>query len=258
MQAVPYATVSGIRLFTHDAVGSTNAEALALARAGLREPAWIIADQQTEGRGRRGRSWASPPGNLYASLLLIDPCTAEVAPQLSFVAGLAVHDAVSVLAPQLTDRLLLKWPNDLLLDHRKLAGILVEGERLADGLFAAVVGIGLNCRSHPQALPSPTTDLAVAGVPVAPRDLLEFLGCSLGQRLSQWDRGRAFADIRGSWLQRTWRVGEPITVRSPEEVSGCFAGLDPHGRLMLKTHDSDTLVVSAGDVSLAPQPAEAL
>src|SRR5690606_17114565 len=106
--------LAGVRTREYETLGSTNAEALALARAGERGPLWVTARSQSAGRGRRGAAWVSPPGNLYASLLLADAPPAR-APQLSFVAALAVHDAVAQVAPDMAPRLRLKWPNDLLL-----------------------------------------------------------------------------------------------------------------------------------------------
>ena len=111
-----------------DTVDSTNAEALRRACAGTRGPLWVVAAAQSAGRGRRGRAWTSPPGNLYASLLLVDPAPAAVAPQLAFVAGIAVRDAcIARRRPGLADALALKWPNDLLCRGAKIAGILIEG-----------------------------------------------------------------------------------------------------------------------------------
>src|SRR6266566_10111148 len=109
-----------------DLVDSTNAQALRLARAGERGPHWIVAKEQSAGRGRRGRAWISPGGNLYATLMLTDPAPATAAPQLGFVASLALHDAAVATAPALASRLALKWPNDLLCAGRKIAGILIE------------------------------------------------------------------------------------------------------------------------------------
>src|SRR6266481_4556190 len=123
-----------------DFVDSTNAQALRLARAGERGPLWIVAKTQTAGRGRRGRTWVSEPGNLYASLLLTDPAPPERFPELSFVAALALHDAIGGRTPGLASRLVLKWPNDLLIDRNKFAGILVEGEGVA-----VAIGVGVNC-----------------------------------------------------------------------------------------------------------------
>src|SRR5258708_39940625 len=124
-----------------DTVDSTNAEALRRARAGERGPLWIVARQQSAGRGRRGRAWVSPPGNLHATLLLTDPAPAAAAPQLGFVAGLALVDAAAAAAPLLASRLALKWPNDLLCGARKIAGILIEGE---GSPLTVAVGIGVN------------------------------------------------------------------------------------------------------------------
>src|SRR5262249_32383687 len=123
MIALPAAP--GARLISLDEVGSTNAEAFARARAGERGPLWITARRQTAGRGRRGRGWVSERGNLYASLLLTDPAPPQRAAELSLVAALALHDALAERANVLGPRLKLKWPNDLLCDGAKLAGILV-------------------------------------------------------------------------------------------------------------------------------------
>src|SRR6202047_5133871 len=144
----PRAAAAGVRLVAHHEIDSTNAEALRLMRQGERGPLWIAAERQSAGRGRRGRSWISVPGNLHASLLLTDPGPAEHWPQLSFVAALAVHDAVVEVAPDVRPMLELKWPNDLLLAGAKFAGILIEGEgREEEG--AVAVGIGVNCTAHP-------------------------------------------------------------------------------------------------------------
>src|SRR5262249_16691285 len=126
MELAPGAAAAGVGLIACETVGSTNSEALAYARAGERGPLWITARAQTAGRGRRGRSWVSEPGTLFATLLLTDPAQPERAAQLSFVAALALHDAITTVAPTLAPRLALKWPNDVLCDGAKLAGILIE------------------------------------------------------------------------------------------------------------------------------------
>ena len=128
MHLHPDADAAGVRLIAHDTLGSTNAEALARARAGERGPLWITAARQTAGRGRRGNVWTSEPGNLYASLLLTDAAPPAHLPELASWSALAVLDAVARAAPPLAPALKLKWPNDLLLDGAKLAGILIEAE----------------------------------------------------------------------------------------------------------------------------------
>ena len=134
-------------------------------RLGERGPLWVTAAEQTAGRGRRGRPFVSERGNLYASLLLTDPSPADRAAELSFVAALALHDAVCELAATLASRIRFKWPNDLICDGAKFAGILVEGEGASGRPLAAVVGIGVNCAHHPAGMAYPAPDLA-AGIPV--------------------------------------------------------------------------------------------
>jgi len=133
MQLDPTAIEAGVRLETLAAIGSTNAEAHLRAQHGERGPLWITATAQSAGRGRLGRTWISPPGNLYASLLLSDPSPFEHAPQLAFVAALALRDAIVAEAAALAPQLAFKWPNDLLLAGDKCAGILIEGEAACDG-----------------------------------------------------------------------------------------------------------------------------
>jgi BirA family biotin operon repressor/biotin-[acetyl-CoA-carboxylase] ligase len=251
MELGPELAAAGVRLLALDTVGSTNLEALAQARAGARGPLWITARRQTAGRGRRNRVFISEPGNLYASLLLVDPCSPERAPELSFVAVLALHDAVVECAPELAHRLRFKWPNDLLCDQRKLAGILVEGETSFGRPFAAVVGIGVNCVHHPSGVSYPATDLAAAGAAVAPDRLFRALARAMLGRLAQWDRGKKFAAIRATWLQRAAGIGCAVRAHLPDgEVEGCFETLDDEGRLMLRLPDGSDRAIAVGDVFL--------
>lgn len=238
--------LAGVRHIAFDSLGSTNAEALARARAGERGPLWITAAMQETGRGRRGREWSSPAGNLYASLLLTDPAPQALAPQLSFVAALALHDALAECAPQLGPLLTVKWPNDLLLGGAKIAGILIEAE--SGPPFATVIGMGVNCASHPGETAYPATDLKAAGGNVTPEALLRALAAAMQTRLAQWDRGQGFAAIRSAWLRRAAGLGQDIRVRLPErDFSGIFDGLDEAGRLLVRGEDGIT-AVTAGEV----------
>jgi BirA family biotin operon repressor/biotin-[acetyl-CoA-carboxylase] ligase len=239
--------LAGVRHQRYETLGSTNAEALARARAGERGPLWISAAAQTGGRGRRGKSWVSPPGNLYATLLLTEPSPPALAPQLSFVAGLAVHDAVAACASQLEPKLRLKWPNDLLLGGRKLSGMLIEAE--SQPRFSVAIGIGVNCVSHPPDTGYGATDLQANNVAVAAQDLLPRLAAAMNARLTQWGAGAGFAAIRSDWLARAAGLGEAIMVRLPErEITGIFEGIDADGRLLIATPDRTTETVAAGDV----------
>jgi BirA family transcriptional regulator, biotin operon repressor / biotin---[acetyl-CoA-carboxylase] ligase len=237
--------LAGVRHVQYDTLGSTNAEALTRARAGERGPLWITARSQTAGRGRRGSTWVSETGNLYATLLLTEPAPPSVAAQLSFVAALALHDAVAECAPQLGP-LRLKWPNDLLLGGAKLAGILIEGAN--EPAFTTVIGIGVNCAMHPAGTPYPATDLAAAGALVSPDQVLVTLAAAMQRRLTQWGRGERFAATRSDWLKRAAGLGEAIRVRLPErEFSGRFEGLDDAGRLLV-ADASGVTTVTAGEV----------
>ena len=238
--------LAGVRHIVHETLGSTNAEALALARSGERGPLWITARTQSAGRGRRGSHWISPPGNLYATLLLTEPSSPEKAPQLSFVTALVLHDAVAACAPQLGPALKVKWPNDLLLGPAKLAGILIEGE--SDPVFTVAIGIGVNCAAHPSDVAYPATDLATKGALVTPEALLVQLATAMQQRLAQWDRGQGFAVIRTDWLKRAAGLGEALRVRlSGRELAGRFHGLDEAGRLLLE-QESGVTKITAGEV----------
>ncbi len=230
-------------------LGSTNAEALARASHGERGPLWIVAELQTAGRGRRGRAWVSEPGNLHASLLLTDIAPAASTPEICFVAALALHDAVldccAGLAPA---RLTLKWPNDLLLDGGKLAGILVEGHTAANGT-TSVVGFGVNCRNHPQGTALKAIDLFAAGFAVEPMAILAVLDGSMMRRIAEWDRGRNFAAIRAAWLMRATGLGSAIEVKlSDRTIGGTFEAIDTDGCLVLLRPDGVRETIRAGDI----------
>jgi BirA family biotin operon repressor/biotin-[acetyl-CoA-carboxylase] ligase len=238
--------LAGVRHIIYETLGSTNAEALALARAGECGSLWITANSQSAGRGRRGNAWISPPGNLYATLLLTEPSAPERAPELSFVAALALHDAVIACAPQVGPALKVKWPNDLLLGPAKLAGILIEGEIAP--VFTVAIGIGVNCAAHPSEVAYPATDLAANGVLVAPDALISQLATAMQHRLAQWNRGQGFATTRADWLKRAAGLGEILRVRlSARELAGRFQGLDEGGRLLL-AQDNGVTAITAGEV----------
>jgi BirA family biotin operon repressor/biotin-[acetyl-CoA-carboxylase] ligase len=236
------------RVISFPTLGSTNAEALARARAGEQGPLWITADEQTAGRGRRGNVWRSESGNLYASLLLTEALPGAHLPELCFVVALGVRDAIASVAPALAARLKLKWPNDLLLDGAKLAGILIEAETVRER-SAVVAGIGVNCAHHPSGLPYPATDLAAKGTAIAPAELLRVLTGTMAARLAQWDRGASFAAIRAEWIAHAANLGGDIVVRLPDrELTGQFETLDPSGRLMLRLPGGTLEAITVGEV----------
>jgi BirA family transcriptional regulator, biotin operon repressor / biotin---[acetyl-CoA-carboxylase] ligase len=240
----------GIAVVALEAAGSTNAEALDRAKAGERGPLWVVARRQSAGRGRRGRVWISEPGNLYASLLLTDAAPARAVSGICFVAALALHDTLLEAVPGLApEDLKLKWPNDVLLCGKKLAGILVEGMTVADVGMATTVGIGVNCRRHPADAEFPATDLAASGFAIDPEFLLEGLGRSMIARLTAWRRGESFAAIRSAWLARASGIGSAIEVRlADKRIAGTFDAIDQSGALVLRRGDGTRETIAAGDV----------
>ncbi|MCW6509711.1 biotin--[acetyl-CoA-carboxylase] ligase [Hyphomicrobiales bacterium BP6-180914] len=231
-------------------LGSTNEEALAHARRGDAGPLWISADQQTQGRGRRGRSWVSPVGNLYVSLMFRTGAAPSALPQLAHVAAVALVQAIRATASPVS-RLCIKWPNDVLVDKAKVAGILVEATMAPDRTQACVIGWGVNCSYHPEGLAYLTTDLSrVSGRAISAADLLQHLRPAMAEHLALWDEGRGFGEIRALWLADALPVDTPLTVRSDrEQVEGRFQGIDGQGRLLL-LGPHGPVTVEAGDVFL--------
>lgn len=249
MQLDPIAVAAGVQLEALGTVGSTNSEARSRAGRGDRGPLWITAAVQTQGRGRLDRSWDSPAGNLYASLLLREPSRFARAPELTFVAALAVRDAIAAAAPALAPQLAFKWPNDVLLAKRKCAGILIEGELAADKAVVAIVGIGVNCATHPARAAYPATDLSAHGAAVAPQQLFGPLSAAMCARLAQWQGGDGIAAVLDDWRAAASGIGEEVTVRNGAgEKRGRFADLDRAGRLILELRGGATENISAGDV----------
>jgi BirA family biotin operon repressor/biotin-[acetyl-CoA-carboxylase] ligase len=234
---------------------STNAEATRRALAGERGPLWVLADRQTTGRGRSGRTWVSEPGNLYASLLIEATCPPNKAGQLSLVAGVATIDAIrraGLLGPALR----LKWPNDILIGTAKAGGILVESSAQGEDRFA-VIGIGLNLASAPPGLEKSATFLAAHGLTLSPVETLCFLAQTMDLWLKTWNEGDGFAGVRAGWLERAGAIGEPLTVHAVEgPVEGRFAGLDEEGALVIAGPDGSIRRFSYGDVTLEAAPSD--
>ncbi|MEP3278767.1 MAG: biotin--[acetyl-CoA-carboxylase] ligase [Stappiaceae bacterium] len=234
-------------------VSSTNAACLTAGRKNSdTRNLWITADRQTAGKGRRGRSWESPPGNLYASVLLVNPAlkTSSIG-ELPLLAAVALAEALEFVTG--THALSsLKWPNDCLVDGAKISGILLESELQDAGNSIVVVGFGVNCVSHPDSALYPTTDLAALGYRVDSRALFQALAKTLDRWLGIWDRGNNFSDVRTAWISRAVGIGKPITVRLPDqEIQGRFLDLDANGYLVLEEIGGATRLISAGDVFLS-------
>lgn len=238
--------------FRHTAlgdVGSTNTECLIRARAGDPGFHWITAARQISGRGRRGRSWASEPGNLYASLLLIDPAPMDKLQSLPLAVAVAVHRAIQAVMPAGSNPVSIKWPNDILIAGKKCCGILLEGEGLPDGHHALVIGCGINVALAPDHGLYPVTSLQAEGAGVSPDELFAHLFRSMSDVLNTWNRGEGIAEIIAQWRSAAGGIGQKITVNLPDRsLSGRFEGIDEDGRLMLDIGAGTVQRIAAGDV----------
>ena len=225
----------------HDKIGSTNDEARRLATEGAPHGTVVHADEQTAGRGRLSHNWFSPPGNLYVSILLRTAQPAARAAELSFLAALAVADTVEALLPRQV-RATLKWPNDVLINGAKIAGILLEQIDQA-----TIMGIGLNVLEAPSNAAYKATTIVANGGIASVDGARDILLDRLGHHLSAW-QADGFGPIRAQWLNRSYPLGAMIRASSAgEPVAGNFAGLDLDGALLLDTPHGRQRIV-AGDV----------
>ena len=235
-------------ILAYDEIDSTNAEARRRAEAGEGGPLWITALTQTAGRGRRGRNWESPTGNLAATYLCTTDKTAAEAAQVSFVAALAVAELADACVG--ASRVALKWPNDPLVMGLKASGILVESGAFAAGGLWLAVGIGVNLVHSPKVAERPATSFAehMQNSPPEPREALNLLAAAFDRWLVRW-QAEGFAPIAAAWTARAHGLGEPCVARLPgEEVHGVAEGLDPDGALRLRLDDGQIRRITAGDV----------
>lgn len=259
------ARAAGYRLQGFDTIGSTNSEALAAAAAGDFGGIWFAALQQTEGRGRRGRPWASPHGNLAATLLIIPDADPSAAATLGFVAGVALNRALSQLLPGGTvkmgidgadgisggarARIALKWPNDVLADGAKLAGILLEASKLSDGRHAVALGFGVNTAASPKDVPYPATSLAELGVARSAFEVFEALSDAWVDAFGLWRDGRGVADVLAHWRSAAAGIGAEVAVNQNGTVlRGIFESIDDDGRLIVRAANDQRIAITAGDV----------
>jgi BirA family biotin operon repressor/biotin-[acetyl-CoA-carboxylase] ligase len=235
-----------------DTVDSTNAEARRRAEQGADaapEGTIVWAAEQTAGRGRRGRTWISPRGNFYASVILRPDVPLKDAAQFGFVASLAVFDTIGSLAQPGTDAH-TKWPNDLLIAGRKVAGILLEAQGAASSDAPpdfVIVGVGVNLMHYPEDVEFPATSMIDEGTTVMAPEFLEGFARHFLAWSSIWvDEG--FERLRKNWLWRCDQVGKEVEVRlANETLTGLFKDLDGSGALILET-PTGPRTITAGDI----------
>lgn len=248
---------AGWRLAHVAETASTNADLVAAALAGAAEGAALLAGRQSAGRGREGRHWHSPEGNLHLSLLLRPGCAAGQAGQLGLLAALAAAETLAPLLPHAV-RIALKWPNDVLAVRAggaaaKLAGVLVETGLAGATIDWAVIGIGANLAAHPDDAARPAASLPLLGAAAPrPEEIAPVLLGALSRRLEEWRR-QGFAPARAAWLARGPAQGEAISVRlGAGLLRGAFHALDPLGRLVLEEPGGGLRTLAAGEILPAP------
>lgn len=259
---------AGYRLIGHETIGSTNSEALTAAEAGDPGELWIAALEQTAGRGRRGRSWQSPRGNLAASLVIVREVESHLAATLGFVAGIALGAALASILPagvvrigidgaderardglaSAGGRIALKWPNDVVADGAKLAGILLEARKRPDGRRAVAIGFGVNVVAAPEGLPYPATSLAALGYERPAEAVFEALSDAWVEAFALWRDGAGAGAVLSRWRAQAAGIGAPVAVsRDGEIVRGVFETVDDSGRLIVRAADR-RIAIAAGDV----------
>lgn len=236
-------------LLSFDTLDSTNEEAKRIAKSGSGHGAVIWAKKQTAGKGRMGRSWASQEGNLFVSVLLKPEKPVHEFSQLSFVAAVAVHQTLKDVLPK-EYKLACKWPNDLLVDDRKVGGILLESFKSGEeNSHWVVVGVGVNVDNFPEEAEFPATCLTDNGVElvsakiVLSRFIHHFIEC-----YDEWN-ANGFEPIRRHWLKVAWGMGQKLVARLPDkEIEGVAYGIDPHGNLILELGGGRRQFIQAADV----------
>lgn len=257
------ARAAGYRLRGYDSVGSTNSEALEAAASEDPGGIWFVARQQVSGRGRRGRQWESPYGNLAATLLIVPDCDPTLSATLGFVAGVSLSRALSAILPNGLvhigidgadgldgqSRIALKWPNDVLVDGAKLAGILLEANKLPDGRQAIAIGIGVNVVAAPQGLPYPAISLNDLGVSRDAGEVFDALSDAWTEIFGLWNDGRGIDAVLEHWRASAAGIGAPVAVtQNGDVVRGIFESIDDAGRLIVRAEDDRRIAITAGDV----------
>lgn len=232
--------LEGFRIYHYKEVPSTNKESLGLIEKGISNETIIIADKQAEGRGRTGKSWISPEGNLYASLIINQEKDVSKLTELTFVTALAVGNTILSFINGLN--LQYKWPNDVLIDGKKISGILLEKKSNSNWL---IIGIGINVNHAPLL---GTTRISNYGESVSHMDLLKELIINFNKLRKQWLFDGFYA-IREMWLKKAFKMNEQISVKLADKLyEGIFADIDKSGKLVFQQNDGSLIYFDAGEL----------
>lgn len=247
-----FAQKQGYTVESYESVDSTNLIAQQKAQAGHKGYLWVVAQEQTQGRARRGRTWSSPKGNLYSSLLLIDGIVHHTAAQLGFVAGVSVIEAIKQFIAnekQTSNIVSLKWPNDILLRGAKSAGILLEIFQLPSQYSALVLGIGINVKHHYENAPYLTSSLKNIGFDVEVEQLFTVLTECFAKNYLLWKQFGGCDVIREKWLLYSAHLGQHVKIVNDEKIiEGIFDGLDRDFNCIIKQKNGEKSIITAGDV----------
>lgn len=229
--------------------GSTNDEALRRATMGERAPFWLTAGVQSQGKGRRGRTWISEAGNLFATLIYPVLSLPTQIGGLPLVSAVVVHDTLSELvAGKVPIR--IKWPNDILVDGQKLCGILIEQHQI-DNQALVAIGIGINIRTRPEIANYPTACLADIDPHISTETIWPALAANFEVWFDIWRKDNGFGAIRATWLDRAAGLGETISIAGEtSSKAGIFQTLDENGYLVLRHESGELERISTGDVIL--------
>ncbi|MET3590116.1 BirA family biotin operon repressor/biotin-[acetyl-CoA-carboxylase] ligase [Bartonella silvatica] len=247
-----FAKKQGYTVESYKSVDSTNLVAQQKAQTGHRGHLWIVAQEQSQGRARRGRTWSSSKGNLYSSLLLIDNLIYQTAAQLGFVAGVSVVEAVEQFIKdekKMSTVVGLKWPNDILLGGAKSSGVLLEAFKLPSQQCALVIGIGINVKYHYEDAPYPTSSLKNIGLHIEAEQLFTVLTECFSKNYLLWKQPNGCEIIREKWLLHCAHLGKFIKIVNDEKnIEGIFDGLDSDFNCIVKQNNGQQAIITAGDV----------
>lgn len=246
-----YAAECGHRVFGFSEIGSTNTEAMTYAENSDENGVWFAALLQTSGRGRRGRVWQNPKGNLAASVIVRTSAEDEMLAGLSFVAGVSLHEAIRTVVERQGANISvqLKWPNDVLLGGAKLSGILLERKVSHDALKAVVVGIGVNVIEAPTDLPYQAMSLNEAGLQITAEELFTLLSEAWAKNFSIWNDGKGIGEILERWTKAAVGIGQAVSITNDQRlISGTFERIDEGGQMIVRTVEGHVERISAGDV----------